>query len=172
MTYLIAIAAAALSLMWMPDAAHSQANKRFDVGDCREQAQAFARLDIDCVLTIKAAEKDLAAAPSYLRALLGDFECKVPLAFDKAQVYGVWITENRVNPPPLDVSCTILSGLTGGDITAVFDVDCIRNDDTWTCFPGLRDVVGLGPLAPVIEDFVNNEPVFPRFLAKQLSRFD
>lgn len=154
----------------IPDAEAQR--KRFDVDQCRDQAQAFARLTIDCVLTIRASERDLSAAPAYLQALLGDLECRVPLVFDKAKVYGVWITKDRVNPPPLDVSCSILTGLSSGDITAVFDVDCVRNDAAWSCYPGLSNVQGLGPLAPVIEDFVNDEPLLSRFLAKQLARFD
>jgi len=171
MKWLIGILLTTGCLIWLTDGAHAQ-QKRFDVEECRKQAQAFARLDINCVLTVRAGERDLRAAPAYLQALLGDFECRIPLVFDKANVYGVWITEDRVNPPPLDVSCSILSGVTGGDITAVFDVDCVRNAGQWSCYPGLRNVDGLGPLAPVIEDFVNNEPVFPRFLAKHLARFD
>ena len=154
----------------IPDAEAQK--KRFDVDECRDQAQAFARLTIDCVLTVRASERDLSAAPAYLQALLGDLECRVPLVFDKAQVYGVWITKDRVNPPPLDVSCSILSGLSSGDITAVFDVDCVRNDAAWSCYPGLSNVQGFGPLAPVIEEFVNDEPLLSRFLAKQLARFD
>lgn len=164
---LVAVFLAALSF----SPVHAQ-KKRFDVAECRDQAQAFARLDIDCTLVIRASERDLAGAPSFLQAFLGDLECQVPLAFDKAKVYGVWITENRVNPPPLAVRCQLLAGVSDTVITAVFDADCVRNAGQWSCYPGLRDVVGLGPLAPLIEDFVNNDPVFPRFLAKQLARFD
>lgn len=169
---LVVLLLAALVLAMVSASPVMAQKKRFDVAECREQAQAFARLDIDCTLVIRASERDLSNAPSFLQAFLGDLECQVPLVFDKAKVYGVWITENRVNPPPLAVRCRLLAGLSDSDITAVFDADCVRSAGQWSCYPGLRDVVGLGPLAPLVEDFVNNDPVFPRFLAKQLARFD
>lgn len=171
MKWMIMALVAALQFAWPIEEAAAQ-KKRFDVRECRDQAQAFARLDINCVLTVRASERDLASAPAYLQALLGDLECRVPLQFDKAKVYGVWITENRVNPPPLNVNCSILSGVSTGDITAVFDIDCVQSQNTWSCYPGLSNVRGLGPLAPVIEDFVNDEPILSRFLAKQLAKFD
>lgn len=170
MSYRLLIAAV-LALVCWTGGAEAQQN-RFDVAECREQAQAFARLDIDCVLIIRASEKDLAQAPVYLQALMGALECQVPLKFEKAKVYGVWITKDRVNPPPIKVTCRMLSGPDIGELSGVFDADCVRSQGEWTCYPGLREVVGFGPLGTVVEDFVNNDPTFPRFLAKQLAKFD
>lgn len=156
--------------LWSSEAAAQ--NRRIDASACRDQAQAFARLDIDCTLTIRAGEKDLERAPFFLQALIGNLECKIPLKFDKSKVYGVWITETRVNPPPLTVACTVPAGPNPGIISGTFDADCVRSEGQWTCHPGLSDVQGLGPLAPVVEQFVNEDQIFSRFLAKQLDKFD
>ena len=167
---MIAALLAALTPLSGPPAAAQ--DRRFDVTECREQAQAFARLDVDCTLVITARQGDLDRAPAFLRALIADLECQIPLKFDKAEVYGGWITDNRVNPPPIRVDCTVLEGAGLGRISGIFDADCVRLDGQWACYPGLSDVTGLGPLGSVVEEFVNDEGLLGRFLAKQLDRFD
>jgi hypothetical protein len=134
---------------------------------CQQQVEALLRPDVDCTVDIRPGT--LANVPQALQALIAGLDCKVPLRFRKAEVYGEWITDANAKSPDFMVSCAITAGGQPDRFSASARVECSRAGAGWSCLPVLHDVTGIGILGRALETYVNNNAELRAALTKALS---
>jgi hypothetical protein len=149
-------AVCALLLLALVTPASEARAQDFDVelAQCREQLEAFARLDLDCPVTVTPSAAGLERVPDLLRPMLSGLKCRTQLQARKTEVYGSWITEGRFDPPRKTIACTH-EAMQGRDLTATVDVTCTRDQDQWTCPPGVEKIEGAGTLGQFLMQYLN-----------------
>ena len=66
------------------------------MSQCRDQLEAFARLQLDCPISVTPSDAGLKRVPDMLRQLLSGLTCSTQVTADKSDVYGRWITEGTL----------------------------------------------------------------------------
>lgn len=131
---------------------------------CRQQLETVVRLDVDCVVLLHPGS--LENVPAELSKLLSELICRAPLKFRKSQIYGEWITGQKVRSADIPLDCRL--GPT--EITAAIRIECDRRGVEWQCAPILHGVKELGFLGTALEAFVNGDAALQAALTKALTR--
>ena len=146
-----------------------------DLSQCQEQLEAFARLRLDCPVTVKPTDAGLDRVPGMLRQLLAGLTCRTQVDANKADVYGQWITPGRFDPPRKQITCQHPQ-IQNQRLTATVDVTCTRagNGDTaeWTCPPGVEKIEGAGMLGQYLTQYLNQGSGLWTGLEKELAARD
>jgi hypothetical protein len=129
-----------------------------DLSQCQEQLEAFARLQLDCPVSVKPTDAGLERVPEMLRQLLAGLTCTTRVAANKADVYGQWITPGRFDPPRKQITCEHPQ-IQNQRLTVTVDVTCTRQGDgeagDWTCPPGVEKIEGAGMLGQYLTQYLN-----------------
>jgi hypothetical protein len=138
-----------------------------DARVCESQARMIVQTTIDCTVALKASPDALPSAPAELRPLLSQLACTIPLKFDKAQIYGVWITTTGAKIPAIPFACHF--GTEGVQLAGSVKVDCSQSGGRWGCAPTLSGVSGIGFLGRVLEAYINNSAELKSALTNALA---
>ena len=125
-----------------------------DISQCRDQLEAFARLKLDCPVSVTPSDAGLTRVPDMLRQLLSGLTCSTQLKANKADVYGKWITPDRFDPPRKQIACEHAT-IKDQRLTATVDVTCTRDGDRWSCPPGIEKIEGAGMLGQYLTRYLN-----------------
>jgi hypothetical protein len=138
-----------------PDRSAAQ-DFQVDLSQCRDQLEAFARLDLDCPVSVTPTDAGLQRVPDMLRQLLSGLTCSTRVIANKADVYGRWITPGRFDPPTKQVVCAHPQ-IQNQRLTATVDVTCTRDGGTWSCPPGVEKIEGAGFLGAYLTQYLNQD---------------
>jgi hypothetical protein len=138
-----------------PDRSAAQ-DFKVDLSQCQEQLEAFARLDLDCPVSVTPTDAGLQRVPDMLRQLLSGLTCSTRVIANKADVYGRWITPGRFDPPTKQVVCAHPQ-IQNQRLTATVDVTCTRDGGTWSCPPGVEKIEGAGFLGAYLTQYLNQD---------------
>lgn len=170
LTFLCVLALAAA----MPERSAAQ-DFEVDLSQCQEQLEAFARLDLDCPVSVTPTDAGLQRVPDMLRQLLSGLTCSTRVTADKANVYGQWITPGRFDPPTKQITCAHPQ-IQNQRLTATVDVTCTRSGasdgGTWSCPPGVEKIEGAGFLGSYLTQYLNQGSGLWRGLEEELAKRD
>ena len=167
---LLTLLCALAVLAAVPGRAEAQAFK-VDMSQCRDQLEAFARLRLDCPISVTPSDAGLKRVPDMLRQLLSGLTCSTQVTAEKSDVYGRWITEGRFDPPPKRITCEHAT-IKNQRLTATVDVTCTRDGDSWTCPPGVEKIEGAGMLGQYLTQYLNQGSGLWSELEEELAQRD
>lgn len=144
---------------------------QIDISQCRNQLEAFARLDLDCPVAVRASQDAVQRVPEMLRPLMSGLTCRTQLTARKSDVYGKWIVEGRFDPPRKRIACSH-PDVQGNDLVATVDVTCTRQADGWSCSPGVERIEGAGMLGDVLKQYLNTDAGIWTGLERELAQRD
>ncbi len=142
-----------------------------DFQECREQLEAFARLDLNCPVSVRPSAGALERVPDMLRGVFSGLTCRTQVDARKADVYGSWILADRFDPPRKEIVCSH-ADMQGRDLVAVVDVTCTRQGEAWSCPPGVERIDGAGALNEVLAQYLNQGSGVWRGLEQELAKRD
>ncbi|MBK1668628.1 hypothetical protein CKO28_11365 [Rhodovibrio sodomensis] len=142
-----------------------------DLSQCRDQLEAFARLQLDCPVSVTPSESGLQQMPEMLRQLLSGLTCTTQVTANKADVYGQWITAGRFDPPRKQITCRH-PNIQNQRLTATVDVTCTRDGDSWSCPPGVEQIEGAGMLGQYLTQYLNQGSGLWSGLEQELAKRD
>jgi hypothetical protein len=146
-----------------------------DISECRDQLEAFARLQLDCPVAVTPSDAGLGEVPEMLRQLLSGLTCSTRIDANKADVYGKWITPGRFDPPRQRITCQHAT-IQNQRLTATVDVTCTRADSgedaRWSCPPGVEKIEGAGMLGQYLTRYLNQGSGLWRELEAELAKRD
>jgi hypothetical protein len=167
---LLPVLCAVAVLAAMPGRGHTQ-DFDVDLSQCRDQLEAFARLDLDCPVSVTPTDAGLKRVPDMLRQLLSGLTCSTQLNANKADVYGQWITPGRFDPPRKQITCQHPQ-IENQRLTATVDVTCTRDRDSWSCPPGVEKIEGAGMLGQYLTQYLNQGSGLWSGLEEELAKRD
>ena len=146
---------------------------KVDISQCRDQLEAFARLQLNCPISVTPSDAGLKRVPDILRQLLSGLTCSTRVTAAKSDVYGRWITEGRFDPPPKRITCEHAT-IENQRLTATVDVTCTRDGEAgkWSCPPGVEKIEGAGMLGRYLTQYLNQESGLWRGLEEELATRD
>lgn len=146
-----------------------------DISQCRDQLEAFARLHLDCPVSVTPTDAGLQRVPDMLRQLLAGLTCTTQVSANKSDVYGAWITPGRFDPPRKQITCEHPS-IKNQRLIATVDVTCTRDGDgdagQWSCPPGVEKIEGAGMLGAYLTQYLNQGSGLWTGLEEELAQRD
>lgn len=168
------VCSAILGLLLLAAASGSAAAEEdvdLNLNECRDQLEAFARLDLDCEVQASVAEQGLARVPETLRPMLAGLSCHTRVAAQKSEIYGDWIVTDRFDPPRTRVVCNY-DEAASQPLVATVDIGCTRHGEAWSCPPAVEGIEGAGPLGKVLTRYLNQDSGLWQGLERELARRD
>lgn len=137
--------------------------------DCEKQFRKLLNTSVSCALEVRSeALKDIV---SFTGGMVKDASCRIPLIFEKSDIYGKWIKRESLNLPKLQVQCLLTSA--NAEVLAVnsyIQPACSRTKGKdWACNINMSGTQGMGVLGAMLETQVNNSDALKADMKQFLS---
>ncbi|WP_017446544.1 hypothetical protein [Gayadomonas joobiniege] len=136
--------------------------------NCQTQMERIFKTQVDCTVQYDAMQNKEVSA--ILAPFASSLNCKLPLKFNKKEVYGNWIQENLISLPKLAMQCQ-LTGKQGEvfSLTSNIKPVCDNASGRWLCNLNVHNTQGLGALGEILQNALNKNTNIQEYLGRQVA---